>query len=243
MKSIIIILLLLLAVSCSTKMTNISAEYEKSFINGQELSVVFNDYYLDIKNPQDFDMVYKNTNRDSMFLAVFKKHFSNSLHRSSTFSNISYHLDFDNTDLELREYSLINSGSWDELFKEIKTKYRVWLPKNGEVVTFAKKEPKFILFIQKISTTQNEGQASTMHWQYNGEGMGPQAIGSPGSPDRLVITLTYAFWDNTKGKVIASGKVHDYASIFYSIKQSTWRKAIKDLTLRIVDNSPFAKKK
>jgi hypothetical protein len=104
---------------------------------------------------------------------------------------------------------------------------RVYLPKNG-----AKAEgitSNYIVFIYSIDGSRPGGSS----------GMFVNGMMIAGSFEKLYHLMTFAVWDNDKGKLVSYGKVDEESTVVLRMTENNWSAVIRGLVIKLLQKSPF----
>ena len=118
---------------------------------------------------------------------------------------------------------------YEPLVFENKSRFHMFLPKTGQI-QYHEKKPEFILFIEDLYFDKTFEESS------GGLGRGTQ------QKYVLEAGFEYFIYHNIRQKAVAYGKIDKHFNLMEMPSKDDYSAAIEELTLAIVDKSPFVKR-
>ena len=211
-----IALISFLLFACSTKTAILMDEYKDNKLSGKDLAIVKAFENPSIINYDDVTDDLGSGVPEEVYMAFFKLNFIDAFKSNTSLKEIKFIDKFSKTGLTEKVLDISDED-----------KIRAYLPSEGNIIDSLKSD--FILFLYGINSSRVAGQTGSY---VNGAYIG-------GSFGKLYQQISFALWDNVKGKVVSYGRVDDDSSIIFGMTKGHWESVVNSLAMKLIRLSPF----
>ncbi|MBX7151967.1 hypothetical protein K1X84_10030 [bacterium] len=225
MKKLIMTVLLVL-IGCAPSTRFISPEYDGKTLVGKTIVITpLTDRNLFIENTDDVKDDLGDGNARSVYTSFFDSTMTQAVRKYARMRKVRIK-DFNiQPVLESTTFTIGKDKTME-----------IALPQEGQTTEFDSTYD-FVLFIGRLDISRYAGQAGT--WIPGPKG-GGSTVG--GKSPALLHKVTYAIWDNEKGKIVCYGQFDAEASFAFAMTRGTWVSAVETVAYLILEESPFFKR-
>jgi hypothetical protein len=213
-------LVCLLFINCASTVIKIMPEYSSMNVSKAKLGIIFIKEKTRITNPKDVTDDLGGGDPITTFSSFFSDQLLINAKNDSKFGNVCL----------VNNYLYSNFRDVNESFSGDEMIYLRGPVKNA----FNSDSLPFLLILENISISRNQTSGGTMMGA-NGAMMGT------GGSDDLILTGTFALWDNVSGKIVSMGKINEKSGVFIAMTKNTWANIVKSISYNIFIDKPYGK--